>query len=293
MNQNLNFNEHGRIRTLWRILIFTFTTLLLISPLLLINNSIIQFLGANLILIGALYLNSKYLDKQDFEVYGLIFKKVTIIDLVVGFIVGFLSVVSILLIGAWSNFLVISKSEMHLDVAMQLLFALKMLLVGSCEEVFFRGYLFTTIYIGLKSKETSGKNAIVIALLISSVVFGLAHLSNNHASLISTLLLTINGMVWCIPLIITRNLGLSIGMHTAWNFTQTQLGFTMSGNKAIDSFYKIENVGPDYQTGGAYGPEAGVLGLIGFSIMLLLTLSYVKFRDNIFATKFTNYRLWF
>ena len=94
--------------------------------------------------------------------------------------------------------------------------------------------------------------------------------------MLSIILLTINGMVWGIPFIMTKNLGLSIGQHMAWNFTQTQLGFTMSGNKALSSFYSIENNGSDLLTGGEYGPEAGILGLTGFFMMLLLPLIYLR-----------------
>ncbi|WP_158657103.1 CPBP family intramembrane glutamic endopeptidase [Maribacter cobaltidurans] len=144
------------------------------------------------------------------------------------------------------------------------------------EETFFRGYLFTNLYDGFKSKRLFKKKALLISLMLSSLFFGLAHFSNNDASILSIVLLTINGMVWCIPFIMTENLGLSIGLHMAWNFTQTQLGFTMSGNKAVNSFYEIENKGADLLTGGEYGPEAGILGLFGFVVMFLLSLAYLK-----------------
>ncbi|GAA4273982.1 hypothetical protein GCM10022258_32760 [Aquimarina gracilis] len=93
-------------------------------------------------------------------------------------------------------------------------------------------------------------------------------------------LLTINGIVWCIPFVITKNLGLSTGLHAAWNFSQTLFGFTMSGNKSINSLLSIENIGSDLFTGGDYGPESGLLGLIGFVIMLLISLTYLKIKKH-------------
>ncbi len=173
-----------------------------------------------------------------------------------------------------SDFLSISKPSLLFP------FAFKMLLVSFLEETFFRGYLFTNILEGFKSKKTSNKQAVLIALIISSLLFGLAHFSNNNASIISITLLMINGMVWCIPFILTKNLGLSIGLHLSWNFTQTQIGLTMSGNKALNSFYKIENTGPDLFTGGDYGPEGGILGLIGFVVMLITTLAYLRITNK-------------
>lgn len=155
-----------------------------------------------------------------------------------------------------------------------------MFLVGILEETFYRGYLLVNFYDGFKSKTISKKQSLFIAVILSSFLFGLAHFNNDNASIISMLFLTINGIVWCIPFIITQNLGLSIGLHTAWNFMQTLLGFTMSGNKAQHSFFTIENVGSDWLTGGEYGPEAGVLGLIGFAVMWSVSWLYLTIRHK-------------
>jgi len=274
--QNLFYNDNQQIKSIWRILIFILLLFTAVLPLFLINNKIIQFFGATLILIFGLYLNSKYLDKRKFSEYGIVFKKDTFKHLIVGLIIGFFSVVLMLLIGESTGILSVSESKAIFDASLIYLFACKMLLVSILEETFFRGYLFTNLCDAFKTKNISNKQAILFALILSSTLFGLAHFSNNNTSILSLIALTINGVVWCIPLILTKNLGLSIGMHAAWNFTQTQLGFTMSGNKALHSCYSIENVGSDLFTGGDYGPESGILGLIGFSIMLSMSLLYLR-----------------
>lgn len=279
--QNLFYNDDNRLRTIWRILIFICLLFLALSPLILINNSHLQFFGAALILLFGLYLNSKYLDKRDFSEYGLVFKKRSFVHLFIGILIGGFSVVLIFWVGKVMGVLSISEAGPPQSLQLLFPFALKMLLVGVLEEAFFRGYLFTNFYDGFKSKTISKKQALVIALILSSVCFGLAHFNNSNASILSIIFLSINGMVWCIPFILTKNLGLSIGLHTAWNFTQTQIGFTMSGNKALNPFFKIENNGSNLLTGGEYGPEAGILGLIGFMAMLLLSLIYLNFtREN-------------
>lgn len=272
----LVYNNVGRIKAVWRILLFIFLLSISISPLILIENSYLQFVGALFILILGLYLNSKYLDKRDFQEYGLVFKKQTFTHLVIGILIGMLSVVSMLLIGKTTGIISVSEIISVPEPTLLIAFAFKMILVAILEETFFRGYLITNLYDGFKSKKTSKKQALLISLVISSLLFGLAHFNNNNASILSIILLTINGMIWGIPFIMTKNLGLSIGLHTAWNFTQTQLGFTMSGNKALSSFYSIENNGSDLLTGGEYGPEAGILGLIGLVFMLLISLIYLK-----------------
>lgn len=276
--QTLFYNDIGQIKAIWRILIFIFLLSLSISPLILVDNSYLQFVGAVFILVLGLYLNSKYLDKRNFPEYGLIFKKETFAHLIFGIVIGIFSVVFMLLIGKKAGIISVSEFTLMPKSTSLLPFAFKMLLVAILEETFFRGYLFTNLYDGFKSKKLSKKQVVLVSLVVSSVLFGLAHFNNNNASMLSIVLLTINGMVWCIPFIITKNLGLSIGLHLAWNFTQTQLGFTMSGNKALSSFYKIENIGSDLLTGGEYGPEAGILGLIGFAIMLVMSLAYLKLK---------------
>ena len=272
----LFYNETGRIKVVWRILIFISLLSLSISPLILIGNSYLQFVGALLILIFGLYLNSKYLDKRDFQEYGLILKKQTFTHLVVGILIGIFSVIVMLLIGKNTGIVSVSEISSIPELTLLVAFAFKMFLVAILEETFFRGYLITNLYDGFKSKKASKKEVLLISLVASSLLFGLAHFNNNDASMISIILLTINGIAWGIPFIMTKNLGLSIGLHMAWNFTQTLLGFTMSGNKARSSFYSVENNGSDLLTGGEYGPEAGVLGLIGYIAMLILSICYLK-----------------
>ncbi|WP_432279854.1 CPBP family intramembrane glutamic endopeptidase [Pricia mediterranea] len=103
-----------------------------------------------------------------------------------------------LLIGKKTDILSISESISMPKPQLAIPFAFKMFLVAILEETFFRGYLFTNLYEGFRSKKISDKQARLISLAVSSLLFGLAHFSNNHASILSIVLLTINGMVWCI-----------------------------------------------------------------------------------------------
>ncbi|MBS9461320.1 CPBP family intramembrane metalloprotease [Flagellimonas sp. 389] len=276
--RHLFYTDTNRLRIFWKFLIFICILSLAVSPLFLIDNSLIQFFLAAVLVTFTLYLNSKYLDKRNFLDYGLVFKKETLFHFLFGILIGSVAVLLMLWIGKTMGILSVSKKLPPPNVLSLLPFALKMILVGVLEETFFRGYLYTTIYDGFTSKTK--KQALLIALILSSVLFGLAHFNTNSASFVSILFLSINGMVWCIPFILTKNLGLSIGMHAAWNFTQTQIGFTMSGNKASYSFYGIESNGAEIWSGGAYGPEAGILGLTGFVCMLLLSLAYLRLKKG-------------
>ena len=113
--QKLLYNNNHRLRTVWRIFVFCGLLSIAITPLLLIDNSRLQFFGALLILIYGLYLNSKYLDKIKFSDYGLIFKKKSFVHLFVGILIGCLSVLLILTIGQETSVIVVNKSASPLD----------------------------------------------------------------------------------------------------------------------------------------------------------------------------------
>ncbi|MEZ4945421.1 MAG: CPBP family intramembrane glutamic endopeptidase [Cyclobacteriaceae bacterium] len=279
--EKLFYSSDNRLQLLWRIIIFISLLLLAIAPLLLINNSTLQFLGATVILIISLYLNARYIDKRAFSEYGLKCTNKTFLYSVVGILIGAISVGLLLGVGYFTGTLAISKHIGTPDGQLLLLFGLKMFFVAIIEESLYRGYLFTNFYETFQSKGNSNNRfAFIAAVGVSSTLFGLAHFSTNNASVISIGFLIINGIVWCIPFIITNNLGLSIGMHFSWNFFQSFFGFTMSGNKASDSLLIIKNIGHPIWTGGDYGPEAGLLGLLGFLSMLLLSLVYLRVRSN-------------
>jgi hypothetical protein len=62
----------------------------------------------------------------------------------------------------------------------------------------------------------------------------------------------------------TRGLWLPIGMHFAWNFTQTTIfGYPTSGLPPTGlSVFDLTQSGPAWITGGAFGPEGGILATL-------------------------------
>jgi len=125
--------------------------------------------------------------------------------------------------------------------------------VGINEEVMMRGYVMQNLAEGLN---------MFWAVLISSAVFGLMHLGNPYASWISTLNLAVAGLFLAAGYLVTRSLWLPIGLHFGWNFFQgTVFGFPVSGT---GGFHLIRQTvaGPEWVTGGPFGPEAGLTGLV-------------------------------
>lgn len=146
----------------------------------------------------------------------------------------------------------------------------KVLCVGVYEECLSRGYLLTNIAEGINMKA---------AVILTSAIFAILHATNDNASLLSTLGLFVNGLLFAAAVLATGRLSAAIGLHIAWNlFEGAVLGFPVSGDKEGASLIGIRQLGPPLMTGGAFGPEAGVIGIVAslLGIAALLAMRRVR-----------------
>ena len=155
---------------------------------------------------------------------------------------------------------------------------IQFLAVGIYEELVSRGYHFKNIAEGLSFSPVGRKKAILLAWLISSAVFGLLHAGNPNATVVSTLNLFLAGLFLGLPFLLTDQLAMPIGIHITWNFFQGNVfGFPVSGTSNNETtFIAVQQGGPDLWTGGAFGPEAGLLGLAAIVVGSLLIVWWVK-----------------
>jgi len=149
------------------------------------------------------------------------------------------------------------------------LFLFICLAVGWNEELMSRGYHLQTL--------ASGMN-LLWGWLLSSLVFSVLHLSNPNASAMAVAGIFLAGMFLGYGFIRSGQLWLSIGLHTGWNFFEgVVFGFPVSGLP----FYRLTEariVGPALWTGGAFGPEAGLLLIPALAIGFLLVRLYAQGR---------------
>jgi uncharacterized protein len=142
-----------------------------------------------------------------------------------------------------------------LHVTADLAIAALLFLPGAAiEELLFRGVLFRLL------EEWSGT---WIALAVSSILFGVAHLANRGATAESALAIALEaGVLLGLAYIATRSLWLPIGLHFAWNFCEGPIfGTTVSGHAVLASAITAHLDGPSWLTGGAFGPEAGIYAI--------------------------------
>lgn len=137
---------------------------------------------------------------------------------------------------------------------------------GAIEEILFRGILLRHIEAMLGTWA---------ALAITSLLFGLAHLSNPDSSLFAALAIAMEaGILLGAAYLWKRRLWIPIGIHAAWNFTQGWVfSVPVSGGRAPTGLFVTTRRGAQWLTGGDFGLEASVVAMAvatGAGVLLLV-----------------------
>ena len=126
------------------------------------------------------------------------------------------------------------------------------------EEVLVRGYPFDVL-----RRRWGG----VVAMVATSVVFGLLHIWNAGATPLSIALVTLAGFFLGGVVLVTGSVWAAFTAHLAWNWTMAVLLRTaVSGIPFAPADYRLADAGPDWATGGTWGPEGGIgaaAGMVG------------------------------
>jgi membrane protease YdiL (CAAX protease family) len=122
------------------------------------------------------------------------------------------------------------------------------------EELLFRGVVFRIM------EQRTGT---AIAFVLSCLIFGFAHSVNGNATLWGLLSIAIEGgSLVTSAYLATRSLWLPIGLHLAWDFSEGGVfGVQNSGTEQAGLFHTSLN-GPDWLTGGSFGPEASPIAMV-------------------------------
>lgn len=222
----------------------------------------------------SVFLARRYLDKLPIESLGLKLNRQALFDLLAGIGITLVQMGSIFLVMLAFSWLIFTGFAWEFDpIGLVLknivLFFVIFVLVGWNEELLSRGYHLQTIADGLN---------LFWGVVISSAVFGLLHFGNPNATWVSVTGIFFAGVFFAYAYIRTRQLWLPIGLHLGWNFFEgVVFGFPVSGLD-IYPLTRIGVTGPVIWTGGAFGPEAGLIVLPSLILGALLINLYTKKR---------------
>jgi membrane protease YdiL (CAAX protease family) len=306
--------REGRLRTLWRLLLqytlswylasvlflaLTFTSLaiasgagfegysaemLVASPTFRLASSAVTSLAAA---VASVWLAGRFLDHRPFSDFGLRLNRGWGLDFCFGLALGALLMTSIFLVELASGWITVTGtfevSGGTSPFALAILIPLAAFVcVGFSEELLSRGYQLKNLAEGLNFPFVGPRRAVLLAWVLSSGVFGLLHLANPNASLLSTVNITFAGLLLGTGYVLTGRLAIPIGLHITWNFFQGNVfGFPVSGIEPVSAtFLTIEQGGPALFTGGVFGPEAGLLDPVATLVGSLLIWLWVRARSG-------------
>ena len=140
---------------------------------------------------------------------------------------------------------------------------------GAGEEVLTRGFLLQIF------GRISGS---VVGILVSAIIFTAFHALNANVGLIPFLNLFLFGVFAALYTLYEGGLWGIFAIHSMWNWAQGNLfGFEVSGNVIEDAIVlDLMETGPDTLTGGAFGPEGGLL----VTVVLVIAMACVWWADS-------------
>jgi membrane protease YdiL (CAAX protease family) len=225
----------------------------------------------------SVFIARRYLDRRSFTSLGLKGDKQAVLDTLFGFALTGLMMGLIFLVEWVFGWLEVESFAWQIESLGNLFISILMMLlifalVSWQEELISRGYWLQNLSEGLNRS---------LGVLLSSAVFALAHSLNPNLSWLAFVGLFLAGLFLAYGYLRTKQLWLPIGLHLGWNFFEgTIFGFPVSGQYTYQ-LIRQSTSGPDLITGGAFGPEAG---LILLPILLLGALGiyvYTMKRDTV------------
>lgn len=121
---------------------------------------------------------------------------------------------------------------------------------AAAEEVMFRGYAFQALVQGI---------GVWPAVLVSSALFAALHGNNPNVTWVALANIFLAGVMLAVAYLRTRSLWFATAVHLGWNWTMASLlDFPVSGLVRDMPLYTARETGPDWVTGGPFGPEAGI-----------------------------------
>jgi len=282
--RSLFLDRHGELRSAWRIAGFVSLVLGLTFggaiPLRMtgIDFPIVERLILLVSTLVASALCTHFANRKPLGAIGLWLHSGTFRELGMGCLLGFLMMAGIYAIEFGMGDLAPSPHSLGASQAAGIV-GYAILWYGTAamaEELLFRGYAFQTLIQAV---------TFLPAAILMSGLFGIAHLQNPHATLLSLSNVFLVGILFAFAYMKTRSLWLPFGIHFAWNFSQTTLfGLPTSGLLDREQvLFPTQQLGPEWFGGGEFGPEGGILATLAIVLCLwyILKAGYLRAPDGV------------
>jgi membrane protease YdiL (CAAX protease family) len=293
-------SEEGRVRAGWRVLVFWIGAIVFGLALFRLRDAVPSVLVANvyrnvaeaavylfLVWVLLLLVGSRLLDRRPIADYGFHLDGKWWLDLGFGAVLGALLMVGMFVLELAMGWIRVTGSFATAEPGQPFVLGIlagfaAVLLVVIQEEVIWRGYPIKNMAEGLNWKAMGPRWATVIAVLVASVVFGLAHAENIDATTLSTFnTVLIAVLLFSAGYVLTGQLAIPIGLHLGWNFVQVfVLGFYGGAARFGASFLAIAEGDPAGRlwTGLPYSNEGGLLSTGACVVGFLLIVAWVRLR---------------
>jgi membrane protease YdiL (CAAX protease family) len=237
----------------------------LLNPIAL-PGALVNFIG----MLGAVYVSQRFVRGKNFTDLGLRFYKIAPLDILAGLLCGPIAFALIFMLERNVGYIAGTHGPTFDWVAL-LGYALTFLLIAVGEEIVVRGYILQTLNGGWDGG---------VAIVASSLFWGVTHLLNPYSNPIAALDITVVGVVFAYAYLITGHLWLPIALHFAWNFAEGAIfGFPVSGYTLPNGIFQPYIEGPNAVTGGDFGPEGGIIMVVALVVLGGLLYGWSKVRQ--------------
>lgn len=113
------------------------------------------------------------------------------------------------------------------------------------------------------------------AVLLTSIAFGLSHLGNPDITALGVVNISLAGVLLGTVFFAPGGIWTAWGAHLGWNLSLAALGAPVSGLPLPIPLLKYHSGGPAWLSGGAFGPEGGVLASVAMLAGVAVALRWI------------------
>lgn len=269
-------NSEGQLRNGWWILIYFLLMALMIFPLAFMakqSDGAVPIWQQAIVSVIAAFALQRLRRQPNAEMWGAFdqnWLKFLVYGMVLGAVLMLIPALALFVFGI----VTFNRNALDLQLIFNGLFICAS--VAITEELIFRGVFLARLKAGV---------GVIFAQLLVAAYFWLTHSGNPGMEGSIKVLASIN--IFCASILFgivylrTGGLAMPIGMHMMANFVQgTLLGFGVSGHSESGVFTpKFANV-PDWISGGQFGLEASLPGLLTVILFCVVIGRYCRFKQS-------------